>query len=51
MATLMVPTRLPELIKAAFAKALSNGDLFYFATHAQDVRVGALSVSNHCLNI
>ncbi|KAM3500055.1 hypothetical protein MY10362_006754 [Beauveria mimosiformis] len=43
MATLKVPARLPELIKAAFAKALSNGDLFYFATHAQDVRVGALT--------
>ncbi|KGQ12940.1 5',5'''-P-1,P-4-tetraphosphate phosphorylase 2 [Beauveria bassiana D1-5] len=43
MATLKVPARLPELIKATFAKALSNGDLFYFATHAQDVRVGALT--------
>ncbi|KAM3458568.1 hypothetical protein MY3296_000326 [Beauveria thailandica] len=43
MAALKVPARLPELIKAAFARALSNGDLFYFATHAQDVRVGALT--------
>ncbi|EJP66722.1 Ap4A phosphorylase II [Beauveria bassiana ARSEF 2860] len=43
MATLKVPARLPELIKVTFAKALSNGDLFYFATHAQDVRVGALT--------
>ncbi len=45
MATLKAPARLPELIKAAFAKALAEGDLSYFPTHVQDVPVGALTVS------
>lgn len=44
MATLKAPARLPELVKAAFAKALYEGDLSYFPTHVQDVRVGSLSV-------
>ncbi|OAA74518.1 Histidine triad-like motif protein [Akanthomyces lecanii RCEF 1005] len=43
MATIKAPARLPELVKAAFAKALHEGDLSYFPTHVQDVRVGALS--------
>lgn len=47
MATIKAPARLPELVKAAFAKALHEGDLSYFPTHVQDVRVGALSVSPH----
>lgn len=40
------PKRLPELIKAAFAKAHSEGDLHYFPTHVQDMRVGTLSVGS-----
>ncbi|EGX94483.1 bis(5'-nucleosyl)-tetraphosphatase, putative [Cordyceps militaris CM01] len=43
MASLKAPARLLELVKAAFAKALADGDLFYFATQVQDMRVGALS--------
>ncbi|OAQ98675.1 hypothetical protein LLEC1_06947 [Akanthomyces lecanii] len=44
MATLKAPARLPELVRAAFAKALHEGDLSYFPTHVQDVRVGSLSL-------
>ncbi|OAA56429.1 Histidine triad-like motif protein [Cordyceps fumosorosea ARSEF 2679] len=43
MATIKVPARLPELAKAAFSKALADGDLFYFPTQVQDMRVGSLS--------
>lgn len=46
MAALKAPARLPELVKAAFAKALHEGDLSYFPTHVQDVRVGSLSVQS-----
>ena len=28
----MVPTNLPQLVKAAFIKARANGDLLYFQT-------------------
>lgn len=45
MASLKTPARLPELVKATFSKALADGDLFYFSTHVQDMRVGSLSVS------
>ncbi|KAJ6788984.1 hypothetical protein PWT90_02580 [Aphanocladium album] len=43
MSPLIAPARLPELVKAAFAKALGEGELFYFPTHVQDMRLGALS--------
>ncbi|TQV94459.1 hypothetical protein V2A60_005501 [Cordyceps javanica] len=38
MATIKAPARLPELVRATFAKALADGDLFYFPTHVQDMR-------------
>lgn len=44
MSAIKAPARLPDLVKTAFNKALADGELLYFPTQVQDLRVGSLSV-------
>jgi hypothetical protein len=53
MARIKAPADLPELVKAAFAKARTDGDLHYFATQATVLRANSIPVCwirRQCLN-
>ncbi|GKT47589.1 diadenosine 5',5'''-P1,P4-tetraphosphate phosphorylase 2 [Colletotrichum spaethianum] len=47
MSPIKAPVNLPELVKAAFSKARSNGDLTYYATQVTVLNANSIPVSLH----